>query len=276
MNGNINSVTGQTTRIRGLVQNLKGNGIKIPEDLTNEIKLLESLRIVKDKQQANRVSALNDLSQVSADDFEDQLAKAQDLWTGNDAGTEFISRVEEIQYRRILGALYNASGSLMGDISTKVNGIVEHYRLNEVSLPLNLATFDVMRASTEDLNAINAYRQAVPSLNLLWTSFKSIGSELGHDMSAREFSSALDVAFLLSDADTFDSARNLANQFEVLHLGVESMKNIQQLGLFGLVNMSGLNIEMSSISEAQYTRSQIQNPAAVVPEKSHRAAGFIL
>lgn len=276
MSGNINSVTGQTTRLKGLVQNLKSNGIKIPEDLAKEIKLLDSLRLVKDKRQADRVFALNALSNASADEFEELLGKAQDVWAVNEADAEFASRVEDIQYRRILGALYSASGSLMDDIADRVNGIVESFRLNEVSLPLDLAEFDVMRASTEDLNAINAYRQAVPSLNLLWASYKSIASEMGNDLGARELSSALDVAFLVSDVDTFNSARGLANQFEILRLGVESMKNISQLGIWGLVNLSGLNIEMSSISEAQHIRSQIQNPAVVVPEKSHRAAGFIL
>lgn len=266
----------QTSQIRLLVQGLRTNGVSVPRELTDEIKLLDSVRTIKAKKDAERASSLNDLSKVPVDEFEDALNKAQSLWAENDPADEFSSRVEAVHYQRVISALYNASSAIMGEIEGKINGIVDACRLNEVSLPQDLATFDVMRSTPEDLDAINAYRQATPSMSLLWGSYKQVAAQLGHDLAAREFSSALDVAFLVSDVDTFNSARGLANRFEVLRMGVDSMKNIQQLGLWGLVNLSGQKIEMRSIEEAQFRRQEVQFPAVQEKAVSNRTAGFML
>lgn len=271
----IYSTESQTIRIRGIVQSLRQNGISIPKDLSDEIKLLDSSRTIKAKQDASRQSALNDLSRVPADEYEEALAKAQNLWAENDPVDQFANQVEAVQYKRVFSALYNASGSLMSDIEGKINDIVDAYKLNEVRLPHDLANYDVMRSTPQDLEAISAYRQAAPSLNILWGSYKNITTELGHDLQAREFSSALDVAFLVSDVDTFHSARDLANQFEVLRMGVDSMKNISQLGIWGLVNLAGNNIEMKSLAEAQYLRGQAQ-ASIVSPAKTPKGKVTIL
>jgi hypothetical protein len=256
----------QTNQIRLMVSGMKSNGISIPQTLTDEIALLDSLRTVKAKQDAYRLSAMNDLANVPADQFEEALSKAQSLWSENDPIDQFAERVEAVHYQRIISALYNASGDLMADIQGKINGIVEAYRLNDVQLPQELATYNIMQSTPQDLEAINAYRQAVPSLNALWGNYKSIGTHLGHDLAAREFSSAMDVAFLISDVDTFPAARDLANKFEILRLGTVSMKNISQLGVWGLVNLEGHRIDMRSIDEAQFRRGQVQFSATPVTQ----------
>lgn len=275
MNNNALSKPGQVTRIRGLVQNLKSNGVTVPKELTDEIKLLDSLRLVADKKHAERESALDDLLQVPASDFEDALRNAQSLWEEGEPKNAFTSQVEAVQYRRVLGALMKASDGLMEQIGEKINQVVEDYKLNDVRLPQDLATFDYMRASTQDIEAITAYRQAVPVLNALWRSYKSIASALGQDLNAKEWGSALDVLFLVSDVEDWYTAKDVAEKIPVLRLGLASMKNIEQLGFWALINMAGLHIEVKPLAEAQYNRAQAQNPNITAGNRQGRGVTLL-
>lgn len=269
------TTSSQVIRIRGIVQNLKNSGIKVPDELTQEIKLVDELRLEQDTKQAAQLSAMRNLTNASPTDFEAAFSAAKASWEESASAEQFVTQVQAIQYGRVRSALHAASNDLMSQIAGKVNQTVEVYRLNDVRLPESLPTFDVMSASTEDLDAISTYRQAVPQLQLLWGSYKGISNELDQDLSAREFSSALDVAFLVSDVETFHDARALANKFEVLRMGTVSMDKIRQLGIWGLVNLSGHNIEMKSLEEAFYLRGQAQAPM-INPTKTPKGKVTIL
>src|SRR5687768_17924391 len=115
------NVNNQVTRIKGIVQNLKNSGIDIPHELAEEIKLSDRLRLAQDAKHMERVSAMNALSNATADEFEAALSNAETSWATNESADEFTYQVQAIQYGRIRNALNVASGDLMIKAADKIN-----------------------------------------------------------------------------------------------------------------------------------------------------------
>ncbi|MDX8047857.1 hypothetical protein SK571_00555 [Lentzea sp. BCCO 10_0798] len=273
----IGSPEAQAVLTRGIVQMLRNAGITVPAELANEVKLINSLQILRDKRQTKKQNTLDSLLSISASDFESGLEKAYEVWTEESPESEFEGKVNTVLNQRIVGALYSAHGRILGDITDKMNQVVTDFQLNEVQLPSSLlGDFNYMRASRAEVEAISAFRDAAPVLDSLWRPYKAVATPLGHDLAGIEYSSALDLVFMLSDVDNFYDAQVLAQGFNTLRMNMDSMKHIQGLGLWGVIHLSGHRIEIRSIAEAQFRRGEIQNAPAPQPVATHRAAGFML
>lgn len=260
----LNTPQAVTVQIQSLVQSLVTNGLDVPEELSRELELSDSVSKLKVRRDAERDLALANLTNVSPDKFESALEHAHSLWADNDPADDFTSKVKAAQSQRLIYALRNSAGPLMSDITSAMNAVVDGYRLNELSIPEDLnTTFDVMRSSPGDIEAINAFRQAVPTLNQLFGSYKSLAKVLGYEVSQRTNDGSMDTAFIVSDVDQLDSASHLAEHFMALRSATENLKVVQPLGIWGVTNMLGYRIELKSIDDAQYRRTALQNAIAV-------------
>ncbi|RAS65632.1 hypothetical protein C8D87_104182 [Lentzea atacamensis] len=263
-------------QLRGVVQQLKTVGVTIPEDLASEIKGVDTLRVMTEQTRHDRDNAMRDLGQAPTQDLEKALREARLKWAESSVDAEFISRAEAIQQGRVSGAFYRNAGWFLEELTDKMNAVVDEYELNTLRLPPNLNEINPLWMTPEDQNSIEAFRSAVPILDSLWNPYKMVAVAVGHQYSIANKTDegpSVAVAWLVSDVESSRDADALATDFRRLSQGVTSMERIRSLGIWGVISLSGFNIDICSPEEAEYRREFARNPASASapPAKKRKA-----
>ena len=244
-----------------LIKELNNLNAGVPADLLAEAAISDELKILDARNEATRMSAMEKLRNVPTDKFEEELAKVQKTWTETAALDRdgFTGHVATVRANRLFRGLYDTREGLFRGLADNMNQVVEHHRLNEHRLPGNIHEFNVMSATIQDIEAINAFKAATPTLNSLWNGYKRLSTQLGESLAIDlDSSTTLDVVFTIGAVTDFYLADGMCAPLYAATQNTTSTKNVSQIAPWGILNLYGVAIDVKTPDEAQKLRNKVQ------------------